>query len=192
MRTSTRLTYVAAVLTLFGTGQIPFSGAQEESAGGADATVILAQETTGIVTEVIRTEAAKPAVPQTVEPLQIIGVLSASHMYTTYGYIGVTADALTKKVYRADQVGELMTEVSAMCDNIVEQLGKVNRKDLTEDDSRALDDMRGIYSQLKQEAEALKAYAGQQSEKNAAAYDDARKQVWPKIEKMLGLKPQKS
>jgi len=192
MQTSTRLTYLAAVLVLFGTGQIPFSGAQEQDAAtDAASTLTLAQEA-GVVAEVTKSEAAVAAAPQDVGTLQIIGVLSASHMYTTYGYIGVTADALTKKVYGADQVKELMTEVSAMCDNITDQMGKVNPKELSEDDRRALGEMTAIYGQLKQEAEALKAYAGQRSDKNAAAYDEARKQVWPRIEKLLGLKPQKS
>lgn len=121
------------------------------------------------------------------ESLQIVGVLSASHMYTTFGYIGVTADALAKKVYPPERVRELMTEVSAMCDNIVAQMGKINLKKVSPEDARAIEEMISIYRQLKVEAEALKTYAGQRTDKNAADFDAARKTVWPRIEKLLGL-----
>lgn len=151
---------------------------------------------TGVVIEVQKSElapapAAGTAVAPSEESLQIVGVLTASHMYTTFGYIGVTADALSKKVYPSERVRELMTEVSAMCDNVVAQMGRLDRKKLSDDDGKAIDEMISIYRQLKVQAEALKTYAGQRTEKNAAEFDTARKTVWPRIEKLLGLSGEK-
>lgn len=150
----------------------------------------------GLVVEVQKSELAPAptaggATVPAEESLQIVGVLTASHMYTTFGYIGVTADALSKKVYPAERVRELMTEVSAMCDNVIAQMGRLDRKKLSEDDGKAIDEMISIYRQLKVQAEALKTYAGQRTDKNAAEFDTARKTVWPRIEKLLGLSGEK-
>lgn len=172
----------------------PEISASEAAERTGESTVLAQGEAADVAAKVIQSEQARPsaeAVSGSTEPLQIIGVLSASHLYTTYGYIGVTADALTRKAYGAEQVRELMTEVSAMCDNVIDQLGRLNKKDLTPEDTASIAELISIYRQLRVEAEALKSYAAQRTEKNAAEYDLARRNVWPRIEKLLGLKPEK-
>ena len=193
---------IAAILfSLLSSGFVPPLDAQEDPEATAiadgvpvESAVIVAQGAAPeIAVEAVKSEQARPssAAPGAAEPLQIIGVLTASHLYTTYGYIEITADALTKKVYGAEQVRMLMTEVSAICDNIIDQLGRINRKDLSAEDAAAIAEMISIYRQLRVAAEALKTYAAQPTEKNSADYELARRNVWPRIEKLLGLKSEK-
>jgi hypothetical protein len=172
------LMLLALAATLFPSAHVPLQ-AQEEATLEIGASEI---ETSPVLQE------APPKPEATNGPLQVIGVLSASHMYTTFGYIGVTADALTKKVYPSTQVEELMTEVSSMCDNIIEQLNTVSRDEMSEDDTAALAEMVSIYRLLKVEAESLKKYAKDRTAPNAEEFEQARKNAWPRIAKLLGIK----
>ncbi len=191
---------IAAILfSLLSSGFVPPLDAQEgaEAAASAEESAVedadIDAQGADVGVQAVRSEQARASAGTTgpAEPLQIIGVLTASHVYTTYGYIEITADALTKKVYGAEQVRRLMTEVSAICDNIIDQLGQINRKELSAEDVAAITEMISIYRQLRVAAEALKTYAAQPTEKNSADYDLARRNVWPRIEKLLGLKSEK-
>ena len=54
--------------------------------------------------------------------LLLIGSLASSHVYTTFGYIGVVADNVQKDLYKPEQVEALMQEVTLISDPLVTQL----------------------------------------------------------------------
>ena len=88
--------------------------------------------------------------------LLLIGSLASSHVYTTFGYIGVVADNVQKDLYKPEQVEALMQEVTLISDPLVTQLEALRQSDLTPDDAKAVTEIIDIYGLLKQEAEALR------------------------------------
>ena len=76
--------------------------------------------------------------------LESIGSLSAAHIYTSYGYIGVTADAFIEKAFTAQQVTELMTEVVNMIEINIKSLRKV-QDNVSKDDQDFIDAMINVY-----------------------------------------------
>ncbi|REJ95866.1 MAG: hypothetical protein DWQ29_01500, partial [Planctomycetota bacterium] len=88
-----------------------------------------------------------PDVPQPppVDPdgdrLYLIGALGGAHVYTTYAYIGVLADGLSKELYPDEQVIELLGEVSAVSESLIKNLEQVKRGELSPSDEAAVDDM---------------------------------------------------
>jgi hypothetical protein len=135
---------------------------------------------------------ASPDEPETpVDPeadrLYLIGAVGGSHVYTTYAYIGVLADSLSKELYKTEQVQELLNETVAMSDSLLKQLRKVRAGGLSDVDAQAIDNMIDIYELLKDEARAAAAFARSRSSEDADKFDKVRTTVWPKIAALLGL-----
>ncbi|REJ93893.1 MAG: hypothetical protein DWQ34_09490 [Planctomycetota bacterium] len=134
-----------------------------------------------------------PDVPQPppVDPdgdrLYLIGALGGAHVYTTYAYIGVLADGLSKELYPDEQVIELLGEVSAVSESLIKNLEQVKRGELSPSDEAAVDDMIAIYQLLAQEAEAAAKFTKSRAVEDAERFDEIRTTVWPKISTLLGL-----
>lgn len=129
---------------------------------------------------------APSAQPQQDACLEAVGGLSASHTYTTYMYVGVTADMLAVKGYEAEQVVTMMNEVTSLCQNAHRLVDKLQDGKLNEGDRRYLDEIQEIYQLLKSEAETLATFAKSGKPEDKGAYEAARKSVLPKIQKLLG------
>ncbi|REJ90793.1 MAG: hypothetical protein DWQ29_06285, partial [Planctomycetota bacterium] len=109
------------------------------------------------------------------------------HVYTTYAYIGVLADGLSKELYPDEQVIELLGEVSAVSESLIKNLEQVKRGELSPSDEAAVDDMIAIYQLLAQEAEAAAKFTKSRAVEDAERFDEIRTTVWPKISTLLGL-----
>jgi hypothetical protein len=120
--------------------------------------------------------------------LKTIGSLGASHIYTSFGYIGTVADAVAKEVYPPERAEDLMREMIGMIDVNIANLREVRKTGLTESDVAAVDAMIEIYGLLKQEAQALSRYAKSRDREDAQAFEKARQTAWPRIARLLGLK----
>ena len=118
--------------------------------------------------------------------LQAIGSLAAAHVYTSYGYVGVTADAYVAKSFTHKQVADLMGELNDMIDLNVSALQKV-RAHVDGDDRKFLDDLIRVYGMVRKEAEALVAFAQSQEPADADRFEKSRKAVWPKLKILLGI-----
>lgn len=135
---------------------------------------------------------ASPEVPETaIDPeadrLYLIGAVGGSHVYTTYAYIGVLADSLSKELYTSEQVQELLNETVAMSDSLLKQMRKVRAGGLSDVDAKAIDNMIQIYVLLQDEARAAAAFAQSRSPEDASRFDKIRTDVWPRIATLLGL-----
>jgi hypothetical protein len=138
-----------------------------------------------------KTTPAAPAEPGAEPPvderLYLIGAMGATQVYLSYAYIGAIGDGYVNKSYDAPKVQELMGEVSGMSQHLVQQLEKVNEGDLTNEDRAAITQMIDINRLLKKEADALVAFSKDPTAKNAESFEAVRRDVWPKIAKLLGI-----
>lgn len=119
--------------------------------------------------------------------LRSIGSLGASHIYTTYGYIGVLADAYVRDVYTAEKVQELMGEVTGIINANLKNLEAVKKAGLSEADAVSVDEMIGIYKLLQVQATTLSEFSKTKDRDKAQAFEKTRQEVWPKIAKLLGI-----
>jgi hypothetical protein len=125
--------------------------------------------------------------PPVDERLYLIGAMGATQVYLSYAYIGAIGDGYVNKSYDAAKVKELMGEVSGMSQHLVQQLEKVNEGELTAEDRAAITQMIDINRLLKKEADSLVAFSEKPNTQNAESFEAVRRQVWPKIAKLLGI-----
>ncbi|MFH1092155.1 MAG: hypothetical protein V1742_11365 [Pseudomonadota bacterium] len=120
--------------------------------------------------------------------IDAIGALSGSYLYMAYAYIGVTADAYSKNIYPASQVKLMMEEKVNFLDKLMQRLQQVQATNLAPKDKQFVESMIEIFGLLKTEAQSLAAFAATNSPTDVEKYDLARKQAWPKIKILLGIK----
>ena len=125
--------------------------------------------------------------PPVDDRLYLIGAMGATQVYLSYAYIGAIGDGYVNKSYDTAKVQELMGEVSGMSQHLVSQLEKVNAGDLTAEDREAITQMIDINKLLKNEADKLVAFSEKPTTVNAEAFEAVRREVWPKIAKLLGI-----
>jgi hypothetical protein len=119
--------------------------------------------------------------------LYLIGAMGGSHVYTTYAYIGVLADSLSRDLYTAEQVQDLLKETISMSQSVVKQMQKVRSGELSDLDRDTIDKMIRIHELLQQQAEAASRFAATRSAPDAEEFDRMRTKVWPRIAELLGI-----
>lgn len=120
--------------------------------------------------------------------IETIGVFGGIYIYTTYAYIGTTADAFSKDIYDAGQVKSMMDEKINMLNNLEAMLLRVQATNMAPADKKFIASMLDIIGLLRQEASALSEFVNTKDEADAEKYDQARKAAWLKIKKLLGMK----
>jgi hypothetical protein len=119
--------------------------------------------------------------------LYMIGALGGAHVYTTYAYIGVLADGLSKELYDTEQTKTLLGEVVNVSDSLIKNLTRVRDGGLSESDMVAINNMIEIYKLLQSEAQAAIAFTDSRTAEDADKFEKARTTVWPRISDLLGL-----
>jgi hypothetical protein len=127
------------------------------------------------------------AASEDMECLDAVGGLCGSYIYITYAYIGMTADAFSKKMYQPEQVKEMMDETVIMLNKLMKILGRVQTTDIAEEDKKFIVSLIEVLSLLRTEAEHLSAYAESNDMADVEKYDEARRTVLPKIKQLLQL-----
>ncbi len=131
---------------------------------------------------------AAPAKPEAVDPqLQLIGSLASSHVYTTFGYIGVVADNTENALYTPQKIDELMREVTLISDPLTTQLEALRKTDLTPDDAQTVQQIIEIYALLRQESDALRVYAKERTKANGSEFHRLRAEAWTGVAKLLNI-----
>lgn len=126
--------------------------------------------------------------------LLALGTLGASHVYTTYGYIGVMADAYAgievngeiHRIYTADRIAELTPVISERCAECKLRLEDL-RDELNPDDLAVADQMIEIYDLLSLQAEALERFTKSNSPRDADDFEEIRTTVWTEIASLLHI-----
>ena len=131
---------------------------------------------------------AAPAKEDLTPWLSAIGVLSGQNIYLTNTFIGAISDGYIKGAYDAATVEQLMKEVAVMVRASRSSLESVKATNIADQDKATIDELIVILDLLSQEAEALARYVTSKSADDLTAYDNARLEVGPKVEKLLRLK----
>lgn len=119
--------------------------------------------------------------------LNTIGGFCGSYIYTSYAYIGATADAFTKDIYTPAQVKVMMEETVGILDNLMSLLASVRNTNVAPSDRQFIDSMVEVLELLKIEARALATFTQTRKQDDVQRYDRAREEAWPKIKKILGI-----
>jgi len=122
--------------------------------------------------------------------LYIIGSLSGAHVYTSYAYIGVLADGLSKELYTVEQTKTLLGETITVNDSIVKNLTRVRDGGLSPADTESVNNLIEIYKLLQDEARAAIEFTDTRTVADAEKFENARKTVWPRIATLLGIEIQ--
>ena len=130
--------------------------------------------------------ASKPAAPVDTK-LQLIGSLASSHVYTTFGYIGVVADNVQKDLYTPDDVDRLMKEITVITDPLIVQLVALQKTVMTPEDAKAVQEIIEIYALLKKESDSLRTYAKEKTEDNGSEFNRRRAEAWTRVAKLLDI-----
>ena len=126
--------------------------------------------------------------PAAVDPkLELIGRLASSHVYTTFGYIGVVADNAQKGLYTPQRVDDLMREVTVISDSLTTPLDELLKSDLTTTDAEAVKEIMEIYKLLNQEADALRVYSQKKTDANGNEFNRLRGIAWVRVAKLVGV-----
>ena len=120
--------------------------------------------------------------------LLLIGVVSTSYLYTTYAYLGTTADGVRHKIYTAEEVQQRVAEVQKMTDGVASRRKKLKTDDLAAPDRAALDRMQKSLSLIKVQATALSEFARSGSSESDQAYQNAATKSWQSLSVTLGNK----
>lgn len=137
-----------------------------------------------------RGQAPQPEVsepPAADRKLLLIGSLASSHVYTTFGYIGVVADNAQKDLYTPQRVDDLMQEITVISDSLISQLEALQKSDLTADDAQALLEIIEIYKLLKQESDSLRVYAKERTEAHGNEFNRLRAEARTRVFKLIGI-----
>ena len=121
--------------------------------------------------------------------LEVVGGLNGALLYNTYVAIGAIADASTENVYDSSYVVALMDEQKGLLKIAIENNKKLLASGVikSETDIQYLKDLNQAYQLLKTEAEALIAYMQSKSADDGNKFDEARRQCWALIAKLLEL-----
>lgn len=119
--------------------------------------------------------------------LLLIGSLASSHVYTTFGYIGVVADNAQKDLYTPQRVDDLMQEINVISDSLISQLEALPKTDLTVDDAGALQEIIEIYKLLKKESDSLRVYAKDRTEAHGGEFNRLRAEARTRVFQLIGI-----
>ena len=90
--------------------------------------------------------------------LEVLGGLSASHLYQTYLNIGLLADGVEKEVYSQEEAEKMLASVADLMKLVDVQLSKVRRGDLTVDDQSSLEHIKAVMGLLRMQSDTLQTY----------------------------------
>ncbi len=116
--------------------------------------------------------------------LQTIGALGVGHIQSTLGLIGVIADSVSKEIYSAKQIEDLMNGTVNGLDAPKKMLRRLQDSNVSGDDAEFLDRMISVLNALQREARALTIYAKSRKNDDAAKYERERRLVLKKLSEL--------
>ena len=115
------------------------------------------------------------------EKLLLIGAMSTPYLYTTYAYLGATADGLRRDIYTGNQVQERTEEVRKMCVTVEVHMKKLVATELAPSDKAAIEQMLGCLTLLQKQSAALAEFAKSGKRDGDESYIKAAKRTWQAI-----------
>jgi hypothetical protein len=137
------------------------------------------------------TRPAAPPAPANPKPdartLEMVGSMSAAHLYQSYLNINLVADAVENDLYALDEGSTMLTTVANLMDGVDKQLEKLSKMDLTPEDLQDVQRIRALSSLLRVQIAALYLYWQSGDSKHLKAYHQTREKAWQALSDVLGL-----
>jgi len=121
--------------------------------------------------------------------IESVGLFGGLQLYNTYLNIGLLADAMSLELYESGDVYQLLGSVILPVERVEIQLDKLKKIKLSDDDQKALAQMKKIASLLKTQGKELEAYWENGFSENAEKYEASRKAAYKELNDLLELEP---
>jgi hypothetical protein len=119
--------------------------------------------------------------------LEVLGGLSAAHLYQSYLTIGLLADGVESKAYSLENARKALATVTT-CMSLVEgKLSRLSELDLDADDKDSLERLKTVTALLRLQTRILDACWSSGRTQPAEQYQQARQSSWTALSKVLGL-----
>jgi hypothetical protein len=116
------------------------------------------------------------------------GAAAGASLYNTQVILGMTADAIVAKVYKNDEVKEIITEQKNILGVLDNYAGKLLKEaSLKKDDRESLKDISACIAKLNATADSLLGYMANSSDAAANDFQVKRKASYAAIAKLLGI-----
>jgi hypothetical protein len=126
-----------------------------------------------------------PAIPEAVS--EAIGGLAASHLYQTYLNVGLLADSVEGDVYEKEEARKLLDTIAGLTSAVEQQLDRVGRQTLKEDEKQALEQARQITANLRTQMRELRTYWEKDDKEHISRFHQARDESWKGIKALLNI-----
>ena len=113
--------------------------------------------------------------------LQSVGALGVGHIQSSLGLIGVLADSISRDLYSAKQIEDLMKGTINSLDIPKRMLRRLQDTRISTEDAEFIDRMIGVMNSLQLEARALANYSASRKPDDAAKYEAERRRVLKKL-----------
>ena len=121
------------------------------------------------------------------ELLETIGTLTArAHCYQSYLNISLLNDGRVKGVYSEKEAAGLLDSVLSVLDSVDRKLAALGKINLNREDHDSLEQMRDLSDLLRRQGRQLQTFWDSGKEADAAKYEEARKDSWAAISKLMG------
>lgn len=126
--------------------------------------------------------------------LEVVGGLTAGHLYQSYLNIGMLADAVENEVYTDAEAKKLLGTVTALMDTVDLQLTRLNEALDDAEDRKRLAQVRQLTGLLRAQAKELRGYWEvpakdmELRKQHELKFHKAREEAWTGIKELLGIK----
>jgi hypothetical protein len=126
--------------------------------------------------------------------LEVVGGLTAGHLYQSYLNIGMLADAVENEVYTDAEAKRLLGTVTSLMDTVDLQLTRLNEALDDAEDRKRLTQVRQLTGLLRTQAKELRGYWDvpakdmELRKQHELKFHKARDEAWTGIKELLGIK----
>jgi len=135
----------------------------------------------------------RPAPPTRDRALEVVGGLTAGHLYQSYLNIGMLADAVENEVYTDGEAKKLLATVTSLMDTVDVQLTRLNEAIEDAEDRKRLAQVRQLTALLRAQAKELRGYWDvpakdvELRKQHELKFHKARDAAWGGIKELLGI-----
>jgi hypothetical protein len=119
--------------------------------------------------------------------LEVLGGLSAAHLYESYLTIGLLADGVESRAYPVADAKVTLRIITDYLTLVETKLSKLETLGLEPDDQDALKRLKTVSRLLRLQSQTLLAYWASGQKGHGEQYQQTRKASWTALSKVLGL-----
>lgn len=146
------------------------------------------------LTGAVPLEPTNPAEALPERALEVVGGLTAGHLFQSYLNLGMLADSVENKVYTKEEGKKLLGTVLALMNTVDQQLARLAGSVQDMDDQKRIARVRQLTALLRAQAKELQAYwetpdaAKEARKEHETKFHKAREEAWAGIKDLLEIK----